>query len=44
MARNGDVKVGDVLRDYRKPKVRAVFAPDDPRPGLSSLRYLLSRR
>jgi predicted ATP-grasp superfamily ATP-dependent carboligase len=44
MARNGDVKLGDVLRDYRKPKVRAVFALDDPRPGLASLRYLLSRR
>jgi predicted ATP-grasp superfamily ATP-dependent carboligase len=44
MARNGEVKLGDVLRDYRKPKVRAVFALDDPRPGLSSLRYLASRR
>jgi D-aspartate ligase len=44
MARNGEVKVGDVLRDYRKPKVRAVFAADDPMPGVASLRYLVSRR
>jgi len=44
MARNGEVNIGDVLRDYRKPKVRAVFAADDPMPALASLRYLFSRR
>ena len=43
MARRGELDVGDVVRDYRKRKVRAVFAADDPVPALRSLRYLVSR-
>ncbi|GEM_PF-203896 len=43
MARCGDLDLAAVLRDYRKRKVRAVFAVDDPLPAVRSLRYLLSR-
>lgn len=43
MARTGELDAMEVLRDYRRPKVRATFAADDPVPALSSLRYLLSR-
>lgn len=43
MARRGELDLGALLRDYRKHKVRAVFAPDDPLPAVRSLGYLLSR-
>jgi predicted ATP-grasp superfamily ATP-dependent carboligase/glycosyltransferase involved in cell wall biosynthesis len=43
MARAGELDAREVVRDYRRPKVRATFAADDPMPALASLRYLLSR-
>ena len=43
MARCGELDLSAVLRDYRKRKMRAVFAADDPLPALRSFRYLMSR-
>jgi predicted ATP-grasp superfamily ATP-dependent carboligase len=44
MARRRELRVGEVVRNYlRRDKSRAVFAFDDPRPALASLRYLRSR-
>lgn len=43
MARCGELDVAGLVRDYRKRKVRAVFAADDPLPAVRSLRYLLAR-
>jgi predicted ATP-grasp superfamily ATP-dependent carboligase len=44
MARRGELSAREFLAEYvRRGKVRAVFAPDDLRPALSSLSYLRSK-
>jgi D-aspartate ligase len=44
MARRRELRPGQFLSHYlRRPKVRAVFAADDPLPALASVAYLRSR-
>jgi D-aspartate ligase len=43
LVRNGRVEPGALARPYRGPRVPAVFARDDPAPGIEILRWLAAR-
>lgn len=43
MARRGELRFGELVDGYARPKIRATFAFDDPLPAFASLSYLASR-
>lgn len=43
MMRRGELRPGELVRDYARPKIRATFAFDDPLPAVSLIGYLRSR-